>query len=146
MIVLTADDEFAEFVRGIFSASAQIVLDVVRARPSGCDEIDVDGASVLIADLDTGGEVELQALERMMARIGNWPTVIAVTESFDGAVARRLVQMRVTDFLIKPMPSIELIRTCARVAKAPVNAETTEAQIFTFLPAVGGAGATTLAV
>ena len=146
MIVLTADDEFAEFVRCIFSASAEIGLDVVRERPSSCDEIDVDGASVLIADLDTGGEVELQALERMMTRIGNWPPVIAVTQSFDGAVARRLVQMRVTDFLIKPMPSIELIRTCARIAKAPVNAETTEAQIFTFLPAVGGAGATTLAV
>jgi pilus assembly protein CpaE len=38
------------------------------------------------------------------------------------------------------------VRACARVAKAPANAETTEAQIFTFLPAVGGAGVTTLAV
>ncbi len=56
------------------------------------------------------------------------------------------MQMRVADFLVKPVPPVELVRTCARVAKAPASAETTEAQIFTFLPAVGGAGVTTLAV
>ena len=146
VFVLTAVDEFAEFIRGAFNTSAQIRLDVIKGRLSDRDDIDVDGASVVIADLDTGDELELQALERMMTRIGNWPPVVAVTQSCDGAVARRLVQMRVADFLIKPVPPAELLRTCARVVKAPANAETREAQIFTFLPAVGGAGATTLAV
>ena len=61
-------------------------------------------------------------------------------------VARRLLQMRVADFLVKPVSPVELVRTCARVAKAPASAETTEAQIYTFLPAVGGAGVTTLAI
>ena len=56
------------------------------------------------------------------------------------------MQARVADFLVKPVPPVELVRTCARVAKPPASAETTEAQIFTFLPAVGGAGVTTLAV
>ncbi len=58
------------------------------------------------------------------------------------------MQMRVADFLVKPVPPVELVRTCARVAKAPARRRTatTEAQIFTFLPAVGGAGVTTLAV
>jgi len=44
---------------------------------------------------------------------------------------------------------VELVRTCARVAQAPVTTgatETTEAKIYTFLPAVGGAGVTTLAL
>ena len=49
--------------------------------------------------------------------------------------------------MVKPVSPVELVRTCARVAKGPANAqETTEAQIYTFLPAVGGAGVTTLAV
>jgi pilus assembly protein CpaE len=56
------------------------------------------------------------------------------------------MQMRVSDFLVKPVAPVELVKTCARVAKAPGNADTTEAQIVTFLPAVGGAGVTTLAV
>jgi pilus assembly protein CpaE len=53
--------------------------------------------------------------------------------------------MRVADFLVKPMQPVELVRSCARVAR-PATAETTEAEIFTFLPAVGGAGVTTLAI
>jgi pilus assembly protein CpaE len=56
------------------------------------------------------------------------------------------MQARVADFLVKPVPPVELVRTCARVAKPQATAATTEAQIFTFLPAVGGAGVTTLAV
>ncbi len=101
---------------------------------------------MVVADVDAGDEAELQALERLMPRIGAWPPVVAVTQSFDDNVARRLMQMRVADFLVKPVPPVELVRTCARVAKPPASAETTEAQIFTFLPAVGGAGVTTLAV
>ena len=90
---------------------------------------------------------EMQALERLMARIGAWPPVIVVTQSFDATVARTLLQMRVADFMVKPVSPVELVRTCARVAKsATASAEATESEIYTFLPAVGGAGVTTLAV
>src|SRR5271163_4984120 len=146
VVVLTADDGFEESVRTTFSASAQIVLDVVKGRLSGVRDVDVGNATVVIADVGAADDVELQALERIMMRIGHWPPVVAVAQNFDGAVARRLMQMRVADFLVKPVPPVELVRTCARVAKAPASADTTEAQIITFLPAVGGAGVTTLAV
>ena len=88
----------------------------------------------------------MQALERLMARIGAWPPVVVVTQSFDAEVARRLLQMRVADFLVKPVQPVELVRTCARVARPAASAETKEAQIYTFLPAVGGAGVTTIAI
>jgi pilus assembly protein CpaE len=51
----------------------------------------------------------------------------------------------VSDFLVKPVSPVELVRTCARVAN-PVTTDTTDAEIYTFLPAVGGAGVTTLAI
>ncbi len=54
--------------------------------------------------------------------------------------------MRVADFLVKPVQPAELVRACARVARAPAGKETKEAPIYTFLPAVGGAGVTTLAI
>jgi len=150
VVVVTADQAFEEQVRTTFGASAQIALDVIRGTLSARDEIDVDGAHVVIADLDAADDTELEALERFMPRIGNWPPVVVVTQEFEGNLARRLMQMRVADFLVKPVPPLELVQTCARVAresnKASANAETTEAQIFTFLPAVGGAGVTTLAV
>jgi pilus assembly protein CpaE len=146
VVVLTADDGFEQSVRATFGASPQIGLDVVKGGLSSRDSITVDGATVVIADLEAGDEVELAALERFVARIPQGLPVVAVTPGFDGAVARRLMQMRIADFLVKPVPPVELVRTCARVAKAPATTEPTEAQIFTFLPAVGGAGVTTLAV
>jgi pilus assembly protein CpaE len=147
VVVLTDDGGFEDSVRATFGASAQIGLDVVKGRLADRDgRIDFADATVVVADIDAGDEAELLALERLMMRIGNWPPVVAVTQSFEEAVARRLMQMRVADFLVKPVPPVELVRACARVAKGAANAETTEAQIFTYLPAVGGAGVTTLAV
>src|SRR5579863_5161511 len=146
VVVLTADAAFEDSVRATFSASSQISLDVVKGRLAEHGEIDVAGATVVVADVDSADEAELEALEGLMLQIGTWPPVVAVTQSFEEVVARRLMQMRVADFLVKPVPPVELVRTCARVAKPPASADTTEAQIFTFLPAVGGAGVTTLAV
>ena len=146
VVVLTADAAFEDSVRATFSVGAQIGLDVVKGRLAEHGDLDVAGATVVVADVDAVDESELAALERLMLRIGSWPPVVAVTQNFDGVVARRLMQARVADFLVKPVPPVELVRTCARVAKPQASAETTEAQIFTFLPAVGGAGVTTLAV
>ncbi len=146
VVVLTADEGFEESVRATFGTSAQIGLDIIKGRLSERDQVELESATVVVADVDGGDEAELEALERIVLRIGNRPPVVAITQNFDEAVARRLMQMRVADFLTKPVSPIDLVQTCARVAKPPPSAETTEAQIFTFLPAVGGAGVTTLAV
>jgi pilus assembly protein CpaE len=146
VVVFTADAELEESVRATFGASTQIGLDIISGKLASRDQIDVSDATVLVADVDTADEAEWAALERIMAHIGSRPPVVAVIPSFDGGVARRLMQLRLADCLVKPVPPVELVRTCARVAKAPAAGETAEAQIFTFLPAVGGAGVTTLAV
>jgi pilus assembly protein CpaE len=147
VVVLTADPAFEESLRTTFSASAQIDLTLVSGTLAAVEEtFDVDGVTVVIVDLDTGVAAEVEALQRLMTRIGNWPPVVVVTQAFDEAVARQLLQIRVADFLVKPVPPVELVRTCARVATAPTSSEETDAQIYTFLPAVGGAGVTTLAI
>jgi pilus assembly protein CpaE len=148
VVVVTADRDFEESVRSTFSASPQIGLDVIAGKLSGHgDDVALKGATVIVADIDAADAAEVLALERLMTRLGDWPPVVAITQSFDAGVARQLMQMRVADFLVKPVAPVELVRACARVAKdANKAADTTEAQIFTFLPAVGGAGVTTLAV
>jgi pilus assembly protein CpaE len=156
VVVVTADADFGEEVRATFGASPQVGLDLVSGRlAEAADGIVLDGTTVVVADVDAGDETEMLALEQLVTRSGGGPPVVAVTQSFDANVARCLMQMRVADFLVKPVPPVELVRACARVANAsraaaasPAAAkpETTEAQIFTFLPAVGGAGVTTLAV
>ena len=62
-------------------------------------------------------------------------------------MARQLLQMRVADFLVKPVAPVELVRACARVAQSAGRARSRpRREIFTFLPAVGGVGVTTLAI
>jgi pilus assembly protein CpaE len=147
VVILTADAGFEESARATFSASEQIESQVVNGTlPEAADKLDVEGATVVVIDLNASREEEMQALQSFIATNGTWPPVVVVTQTFDADVARRLLQMRVADFLVKPVPPIELVRACARVAKAPVANEAKEAQIYSFLPGAGGAGVTTLAI
>jgi pilus assembly protein CpaE len=144
---LTADPAFEQLLRSTFGASAAIELRVVTGTITAIDVIDPADVTVVIIDLDVSKPEEMAALERMMLRGSISAPVVAVTQSVDAPTARALVQMRVADFLVKPVPPVELVRSCARVARSASNStDNTEAQIYTFLPAVGGAGVTTLAI
>jgi pilus assembly protein CpaE len=143
--VQTADPAFEQSVRSTFGVSGAIELRVISGTALSAPEFETEGVTVFIIDLDANRGDEVQALERLMLRIGTTPPVVVVTQGSVADVARSLLQMRVADFLVKPVQPVELVRTCARVARAS-GAETTEAQIYTFLPAVGGAGVTTLAI
>jgi pilus assembly protein CpaE len=148
VVVLTADAEFDSSVRATFGTSSAIDLVMVSGQiAQQCDALEIEGAAVVVVDLDAGRDEELVALAKLMARAHAWPPVIAVTQSFDANVARTLLQMRVADFLVKPVSAVDLVRACARVGKSTSDgAKPTEAKIYTFLPAVGGAGVTTLAI
>src|SRR6266700_4691004 len=145
--VVTADAGFEELVRTTFGASEQIALSVVTGSLAAVDgELDDQSATVAVVDLNGAQADEMRALERLMGRVGARLPVVVVAQAIDADLARTLLLMRVADFLVKPVSPVELVRTCARVAKGPAAAASTEAQIYTFLPAVGGAGVTTLAV
>ena len=144
--VLTPDPAFEQAMRSTFGASGAIELRMISGSLASLDGFDTEGVTVAIIDLDAGRPEEMAALERMMLRNGAVPPVVVVTQTFDAEVARSLLQMRVADFLVKPVQPVELVRTCARVARSSETAEAIEAQIYTFTPAVGGAGVTTLAI
>jgi pilus assembly protein CpaE len=147
VVVLTADSGLEEQARLTFGGSEQISLKLVPGMLSDVEgKFEIEGATVVVIDLDAGQKDEMAALERLIARVGVRTPVVVVTQNFDESAARALVQMRVADFLVKPVSSVELVRTCARVAKSATTVEATEAKIYTYLPAVGGAGVTTLAV
>ncbi|MGH6664597.1 MAG: AAA family ATPase [Pseudolabrys sp.] len=148
MVVLTADAEFDRSVRATFGASSAIDLVMMSGRiAEQGDALDAVGATVVVIDFDAGRADEMHALARLMARLRAGPPVVAVTQSFDENVARTLLQMRIADFLVKPVAPIDLVRACARVGTGSSGGTApAEAQIYTFLPAVGGAGVTTLAI
>jgi pilus assembly protein CpaE len=149
VVLVSADEAFGASARATFGASKAIELVVVAETLSAAaDTLDAAGATVVVVDIDGSKDQELAALARLIALTGAEVPVIPVTQTFDAGVARTLVQMRVADFLVKPVAPLDLVRACAEASRKPGGsaAVSKEATIHTFLPAVGGAGVTTLAV
>src|SRR5262245_33463255 len=148
VVVLTADADFAQGARSAFGApAAQTDLDVLIGRLGAHADALGDGASasVIVLDIDPSDRQELAVLQRLMKKLS--APVVAVMPGMDHDAARQLLQMRVADFLIKPVAPAELYKTCVRVVQSATSShDHHEAQIVTFLPAVGGAGVTTMAI
>jgi pilus assembly protein CpaE len=146
VVAVTGDAELEQSLRSTFGSNGKIELSVVQGSLLENEaKFEAGDASVVIVDLNASDD-EMAALQRLMARIGRWPPVIVVTQAFNPELARRLVHMRVADFLVKPVNPIDVVRACARVAQGPADDEIREAQIYTFLPAAGGVGVTTIAI
>jgi pilus assembly protein CpaE len=120
VVVLSADTEFENSVRTTFGASSAIELRMVSGSlAEQGDSLDVTDATVAVVDLDARRADEMEALARLMARVGTWPPVIFVTQAFDANVARTLLQMRAADFLVKPVAPIDLVRAYAPGCERP---------------------------
>jgi pilus assembly protein CpaE len=148
ILLVTGDKEFGRAVEQAFGASEHVGLEIVQGPlPAGLDAVRLAGKTVAVIDVNLQNPDELAALERLMASIADGPPVVVLTDRFDQTLARRMMQMRIADCLQKPISPAELARACAQAARNPTaSAGGEEAQIFAFLPAVGGAGVTTLAV
>lgn len=106
----------------------------------------VDVATLIIIDLDATRRDHLIQLQKLTSRIAGRAPIIVLTETFDDAVARWFLQIRVSDFLRKPVRMDELLRCCVKAMRDSGPAVETRARVSTFVPAAGGVGATTLAV
>jgi pilus assembly protein CpaE len=144
--VVTGDAEFERLARTTFGGNAQIDLDVTATSLAAKPKLDLADAKVVLVDIDPDHPEEVAALQGLAVRLGGGPPIVVVTKAFNETVARRLVQIRISDFLVKPVEPIELVRACARAAQSQPGETVTEAQIYTFLPAAGGVGLTTLAI
>jgi pilus assembly protein CpaE len=147
IVAITSDADFERLLRATFGRNAQIDLAVVAGAVGGTEEkLPVDRATLLIVDLDACRADEIAALQNLARRLAGAVPILVVTQGFSESVARQLIQLRIADFLVKPVDPIELVRACGRAAKGSAADSATEAEIYTFLPAAGGVGVTTLAI
>jgi pilus assembly protein CpaE len=143
--LFSTDADFVQTARSVFGANAAGGISVVESGLTGqLAEGEIHSAAVAIVDIRSSERMQndLADLQHLMGRIDRDVPIITVVDTFNEAITRKLVQMRVADILVKPVAPVELARACARV----VRTESEESQIYTFLPVAGGVGTTTLAI
>lgn len=136
-------DGIATALGPVKSVAAQVIPETIEQaarRP------ELESAAVVVVDLDSKRRESLIALQGLTSRIALRTPVIVLTDAFDDALARWFLQIRVADFLRKPVEPREVLRTCVRVLRAATDTPGGNGQILTFLAATGGVGATTLAI
>ena len=140
------DADFERLVRSTFGMDGKVELSAATGPfAETVRKLDTAGATVVIADIDPASEADFNALNALTQRLAGTPVIVAIPV-FDVSLARQLLQMRVADFVVKPVAALDLVRACARAAQSASAGGANEAQIFTFLPAAGGVGLTTLAI
>lgn len=145
IVLISPDPAFIEAVNAVFGKNGRLRLR--QGRHVADQTIDLSAARIVIADLDARNRDDLVALQDLMGRLQGRAPVVVVTQAFDEAVARWLIQIRVADFLLKPIDPVELARSCVKAMQAETQTHTPkEAQVLGFLPAAGGVGVTTLAI
>jgi pilus assembly protein CpaE len=108
-------------------------VDLRRERPAG-----------LVLDAGAANAEALAALRHTIRRSGDDIPIVVVTEGFDADAARAFLKLRLSDFLVKPIAASDLLRTVRRALDVDDEEEVADAQIYSFMPATGGAGNTTL--
>ncbi|MCV0398061.1 MAG: response regulator [Rhizobiaceae bacterium] len=147
VVLVSTDKVFLQETRAAFSASDRIELVTVEASVTELrGEIQAQACGAVIIDMDASKLDEIESLQRVMRRLEGSAPIVVVTQEFNAAAVRMLVQLQIADFLVKPITTADLVRSCVRALQGPGRQDNSEAQIYSFMPAAGGVGATTLAL
>jgi pilus assembly protein CpaE len=143
--LVSGDAAFLQETRKAFAASEAIELVVVQKNVTELrGEIQEADCSAVIIDMDASRLEEVESLNRIARRLEGRTPVVVVTEAFNATAVRTLLRLHVADFLVKPLTTADLVRSCLRALKGPDRDENMECQIYSFMPAAGGVGTTTL--
>ncbi len=147
ILLVSTDKTFAQDARAAFSAHQEIALVTLEKGIRDLrGEIQEADCRAVIVDMDAARLDEIEALQRVSRRLEGRAPIIVVTQEFNAAAARILVQLQVADFLVKPLTTADLVRSCLRALQGPGKEDHPESQIYSFMPAAGGVGTTTLAL
>ena len=143
--LVSTDTAFLQETRAAFAASDQISLITVESKVTELrGEIHEADCAAVIIEVDATRLDEIEAVQRIVRQLEGKAPVIIVTAEFNAAAIRILVQLQVADFLVKPITTADMVRSCIRAMQGPGRAENSDAEVITFMPAAGGVGNTTL--
>jgi len=147
IVLVSTDKQFVATTQTAFSVSDAISLVTIERDVTELQgEIGEADAGAVIIDLDEADLERLEALQRVTRRLTDRVPVIVVAKSCEAAMVRIVVQLHVADFLVKPVSTTDLVRSCIRALKGLDKNEAGESDISAFMPVAGGVGNTTIAL
>ncbi len=149
VLLISEDVELKETLARGFSEKKHFLMRTVKGTISDTEKLlATEGLpGVLLVDLKNASPDDLTSLERIKrGRFVNTP-IIAISSYLDQEIVRRLVQIKVDDWLPKDSPFLDVYRSCERLNRTPVvEHRNKDAVCYSFFPAAGGTGNTTLAI
>jgi pilus assembly protein CpaE len=147
IVLIGPDAAFLNAVAATLGPSKTIgVTTIPESIEQAAKRAELDAATIVVVDLDARRRESLSAVKAVTTRLLGRAPVIVVAEALDDALLRWFLQVRVADFLRKPVEPKEVLRACMRAFKTSSALPDDTGQILSFLPAAGGVGTTTLAI
>jgi pilus assembly protein CpaE len=106
-----------------------------------------EDSAVVIVEIDAANNDDLAALQQMREADGGRLPVVVLTEKLYASTARQLLQLKVSDWIPKPLNTQEVVQACKRAMRATRSAALDQgATCYAFIGAAGGVGTTILAI
>jgi len=119
-------------------AAALDALDALTIRRAAAD--------LVLIDADIGETAQLRQLIEALGELPNAPAVLLAGSQFPGGLARALFKLERADVLDAPFTLEELVISVTVLLAPGAAAAPPRSQCWSVMSAVGGAGATTLAI
>ncbi|MBX2806045.1 MAG: hypothetical protein KTR19_08740 [Hyphomicrobiales bacterium] len=149
VLLISEDLELKSIIANGFAEKKHFILKSIKGAVSETENfLNLDNLpGILLLDLKTAGTDDLAALERVKRGAFADVPVIALSSFLDHDIVRKLVQIKVDDWLPKDAPFTEIYRACEKLYRKPTAQKLSkDATCYSFIPASGGAGTTTLAI
>lgn len=146
-ILVSTDAAFIAMAKGAIASSDEQQLTIIQKPVIDlAGEVREFACDALILDIDASNVADFEQLQKIRRMVGHALPIIVISENFSPAAARILIQLKVTDFLVKPLQTSDFVRSINNALKTGDSTTQVEPQFLSFMPASGGVGTTILAL
>lgn len=147
LAMISHDTELVALAKGAFSNNEQQNFVCINKTIGeiGAEIRDME-CDAIIVDLDASNVEDFESLQKIKRMLGAKTEIIVISSDFSPAATRILIQLKVADFLAKPVQTSDLVRACNNALKQSGEDAQMEPQFLAFMPASGGVGTTMVAL
>lgn len=147
IILVSTDAALIQMAKGALTNSEEQVFSVIQKPITElAGEVREFNCDALVLDIDATNVADFEQLQKIKRMVGPNVAIIILSSGFSAAAARILIQLKVSDFLVKPMQTSDFVRSMNNALKTGGEDTQVEPQFLSFMPASGGVGTTVLAL